>query len=340
MKTATVKLFLMILLFLQAFGHSLGQGTIGRPAKYDTAYIFDYKNLLTMRLYGLIQDTRLVLDQDQSGKIIFKPNIPYKIGVAGFYKWFGLGLAIGSPLSFIDEDKNGKTEAFDLRLNLYSNIFAIEGQLQRFKGFYISNFPGTAGKNFTSPDMLVYSIGAAGYYIYNYKRFSMRSAYVQTEWQKKSAGSLMVRLGINVSTMDDPGGMIPADFIEMYHFDSLRNFTQATLVSLSLAPGYGYNLVVFKRCYLHAAVFTGPAYNSITDRSVEGNDMVDLFSMLVFLRGAMGYNGKKFVAGFSAILYGFQPFASEEYNFYLDPPQFRIWAGMRFDVFKKKDKKK
>jgi hypothetical protein len=339
MRFLPVTILLLLIPIVQTFGHEPAKDSLAKPPKYDTAYIHDYKSLLTARVFGLIQDTRLVYNQDQSGDIVFKPNLPYKLGIAGFYKWFGLGLSIYSPFFVHDEGKNGKSEGFDLRVNLYSNVFAIEGLLQRYKGFYISNFDGMDGDHFTNPEMTIYSIGAIGYYFYNFRRFSFRSAYIQNEWQKKSAGSFMVRGGVNVSTLDAPGGMIPQDFIDMYGYDSLTNLSKGTLVSATLAPGYGYNLVFLKRCYLHAAVFAGPAYNYYQDKTEGTGSTRNVYSMLLFFRGAMGYTGKKFHAGFSAVLYGLQPVASETYNLYLDPPQFRIWVGTRFNLFKKKNKK-
>jgi hypothetical protein len=340
MRILPAVLSLLLFIFIHLHGITAASDTVAKPPRYDTAYIFDYKYLLTARIYLLIQDTKLVLDQQESGKIIFKPNLPFKLGIAGFYKWFGLGLSLYSPFSFIDEQKNGKTKALDLRLNLYSNVFAIEGHLLRIKGFYVSNFAGPAGTHYTSPEMLIYSIGLSGYYIYNYKRFSLRSAYFQNEWQKKSAGSLIGRLSVNVSTLDADSGMIPRELLMDYNFDSLNNYTSGTLVSASLTPGYAYNFVFLKRCYLHAGLLAGPQYNSLTDRTSGKNVQTGVFSMLLLFRGAIGYNGNKFHAGFSAILSGLQPLASEHYNFYMDPPQYRLWVGTRFDVFKKKTKKK
>jgi hypothetical protein len=54
----------------------------------------------------------------------------------------------------------------------------------------------------------------------------------------------------------------------------------------------------------------------------------------------VGYVGKKFHVGFSAILPGLQPMTSGNYNFFWDAPQYRLWVGTRFDVFKKKKEKK
>ncbi len=309
------------------------------PVHYDTSYIFDYKNVLSARFYGLFQDTRLVIYQKESGNIVFKPNLPFKVGIAGFYKWFGLGLSMYSPVSTIDKAKEGKTSAIDLRLNIYSNVFALEGHLQRIRGLYISNFPGPDDNHFTNPGFTVHSIGINGYYIQNYRRFSFRSAYFENEWQRRNAGSFISCLSVNVSALDGSGNMIPDDFMHLYDFDSLKNFSKATLVSVSLSPGYAYNLVFLKKCFFHVTGFAGPAYNVMSDRSISMGEKLDVFSLLLSFRGALGYNGKKFHTGISAIFGGLQPFASEKYNFYIDPPQLRIWVGTRFDIFKKKNKK-
>lgn len=334
---------LLLLLLLTPLCHCAlpaANDSVTKTPKFDTAYIFDYKDLLSMRLYFLIQDTRFVIEPDENTRITYKPNIPFKVGIAGFYKWFGLGLAIGSPFHFEDEDQRGKTEAFDLRLNLYTNVFAVEGYLHSLKGFYTSNYIDSYGNNYTNPNLRISSIGANGYYILNHKRYSLRSVFIQNEWQKKSAGSLIGRIGFNVSKMDADSGYIPASWITDYGNDTMVNYTGATLVSFSLAPGYGYNLVFLKRCYLHAGVFAGAQYNYMAGSSADLDDHHHIFAMIVNLRGAVGYVGRKFHIGFSAILPGFQPFASGSSNFFWDTPQYRLWAGTRFDLFKKKNKKK
>lgn len=336
MKILPVALVLTLLPFSLVFGGTGAGDSLPLPARFDTLYIEDYKHLVSARLYGLIQDNRLVTEQEASGKVIFRPNLPFKLGVSFLYRWFGLGLSFYSPVSFVDEEKRGSTSGTDFRLNIYGNIYAVEAYFQRFRGFYISDFPKPGGGEYTNPDMMMYTAGIDGFYIYNYKKFSFRSAYFQNEWQKRSAGSLVARISLDYASIDDLRGIYPEEFILANAFDSLRNFTQASLFSVSVAPGYAYNLVLLKYCYLHAMVLAGPTYNLMTDRSPEPNGPLDVYSLQLTLRGALGYNGKKFHIGFSAILYGYQPLKSEPYNFYFDAPQFRLWAGTRFDLFRKK----
>ena len=64
----------------------------------DSAFIADYKNLLTARVFLLYQDASFVLNPGNSKQIIFTPNVAGRIGIEGFYKWFGLGLSIGNPI--------------------------------------------------------------------------------------------------------------------------------------------------------------------------------------------------------------------------------------------------
>ena len=137
-----------------------------------------------------------------------------------------MALAIGSPIHHKDEEQQGKSTSFDLRLNLYTSIFAIEGYLHSIKGFYTSNYIDPDGNHYTNPNLRVSSIGANGYYIYNNKRFSLRAVYVQNEWQKKSAGSFIARIGFNASQMKADSGYIPKAWITDQGIDSLINYTK------------------------------------------------------------------------------------------------------------------
>jgi hypothetical protein len=210
------------------------------PVTFDSNYLADYTNLLTARLFLLYQNASLFINpsDDKISKISYRPNVNVRVGVAGFWKWFGLGLSIVNPFYKTDQVAYGKTSTLDLRVNFFGREMAGELFYQNYKGFYISFPERTDGTHYIVPDMQTTSIGIAGYWVYNSKRFSIRAAFIQNERQKKSAGSFVLRPAFLYYRISSDQGIIPAEIVDNYHIPISGLVTGGTFYSLELSPGY------------------------------------------------------------------------------------------------------
>jgi hypothetical protein len=308
---------------------------------FDSTYREDYTNLLTSRLFLLYQNASLVInpDVDKISNIIYLPNVNVRIGIAGFWKWFGLGLSIDNPFYKTDRNAYGKTTTLDLRVNAFGRSVAGELFYQTYKGFYISSPERTEGTHYIIPDMKTIAMGLSGYWIYNSKRFSIRAAFIQNERQKKSAGSLVIRPAFLYYQVSSDLGIIPAEIVDAYNLPSASQIKSGTFYSLGISPGYAYTLVFLKNFYLTAAVFPGVAaqYSSFTNKSDTYTDFE--FTLQLSGRFAVGYNSKKWFLG-GSFQSGFNEIPDKLNNalFSYGVLQFRFWGGMRFDIFKKKKK--
>jgi len=336
-------------LFLAFLGLALSSAaqttdSITRP-DIDTNYIEDYTGWLTTRIYSLYQNAAFIVSTNEVDNIVFKPNTNIKIGVAAFYKWFGIGLSINNPFYQLNESTYGKTSSIDLRINAFGRAVAAEVFFQSFKGFYISSPNAIQNQYYIVPGMDLFSIGAYGYWIYNPRKFSFRAAFIQNERQVKSAGSLMIRPGISFVELYSDTGIIPGELIYRHKLDHEEIIKRGQFLSLSLAPGYSYTFIFLKNAYINAAVFPGVSLISYSYRT-----KADLFSRsdvysrsdFVFQLGlkiAAGYNTKKWYVG-GSIITSFNDLDASWSNssFFYDVSQFRVWGGMRFDVFRKKKK--
>ncbi len=268
-------------------------------ATIDSSYIGDYTELFTTRLYLLFQNASLLVNvPDESvSKLVYRPNVNIRVGVAGFWKWFGLGLSINNPFYKPDEDEYGKTRTTDLRINAYGRQLAGELFLQQYKGFYLSSPLRPDGSHYIIPDMKTFSIGIAGYYIYNDKKFSIRAAFTQNERQKRSAGSLVVRPAFLYFEISSEQGIIPLEIIESYGIPATYLVTSGKFYSLGLSPGYAYTFVFLKHFYLTAAVFPGVAAQFATFSNTVDDYSKFEFSFQLGGRFAIGYNSDKWFLG-------------------------------------------
>jgi len=311
------------------------------PETFDTIYIEDHTQMLTTRLFLLFQNASLLINpaSDQISKIVYRPNVNVRIGIAGFWKWFGLGISIDNPFYKTDRDAYGKTTTLDLRVNAFGRFFASELFFQQYKSFYISSPERPDGTHYIIPDMKTLSIGISGYWIYNARRFSIRAAFIQNERQKKSAGSLLVRPSFLYYRISSDKGIIPEEIADLYHIPSANLITKGEFYSLGISPGYAYTFVFLKNFYLTAAVFPGIAahFSSFTNEQDIYSDFE--FAFQLSGRFALGYNSDKWFLG-GSYQAGFNEIPDKLSNalFSYNVAQFRFWGGLRFDIFKKKKK--
>jgi len=306
---------------------------------FDTAYLQDYTGLLTTRVFLLFQNATVLLNPpgDKIDKIVYRPNANVKIGIAAFWKWFGLGVSIDNPFYNTDRQEYGKTTAIDLRVNAFGRAFAGELFLQQYKGFYISSPEKPGGSHYIMPDMKTLSIGISGYWIYNAGRFSIRAAFIQNERQKKSAGSFVVRPSFLYYQITSQTGIIPHEISNAYDIPSSSLFTSGEFYSIGLSPGYVYTLVFLRNFYVTAAAFPGIAAQYASFRA-EHNELYNFeFTFQLNGRIAFGYNSDKWFLG-ASVQTGFNEIPDKLNNALstYTIAQIRLWGGMRFNLSAKK----
>ena len=309
------------------------------PVIYDSTYIEDYTNLLTTRIFFLFQNASILINPDDNkiDKIVYFPNVNIRIGIAAFWKWFGLGLSIDNPFYKTDREAYGKTTSLDLRVNAFGRSVAGELFFQKYKGYFISTPGKPDGNHYIIPDMRTYSLGIAGYWILNAKRFSIRAAFIQNERQKKSAGSFIIRPSFLYYSISSDMGIIPAEIVSRYSIPSTHLITGSEIYALGISPGYVYTLVFLKNFYITAALFPGVAAQYSSFRN-ERNAYTHLeFAFQLSGRFALGYNSDKWFLG-GSVQTGFNEIPDKLNNtlFNYDVAQFRLWGGTRFDIFRKK----
>ncbi|MCX6268323.1 MAG: DUF4421 family protein [Bacteroidetes bacterium] len=310
-------------------------------AKIDSNYLEDYTHLLTARAFLLFQNASLLINMKDNSisKISYRPNVNARIGLAGFWKWFGLGLSMENPFYKNDRSVYGKTTTLDLRLNAFGKYLAGELFIQRYRGFYISSPTRSDGTYYIMPDMRTFSLGIIGYYIYNAEKFSIRAAFIQNQRQKKSAGSLVLRPAFLYYEISNSQGIIPEEIIVNYHIPVAGRITDGNVYSIGLAPGYIYTLVFLKNMYITASVFPGIAaqFYSFGKKPDQFSDIE--FAFQLSGRFALGYNSDKWFLG-GSVQTGFNEVPDKLNNalFNYNLAQFRVWGGTRFDIFRKKKK--
>lgn len=167
--------------------------TIPLVAQHDSSYYRSYPGQVTSRFYFSQKYTSLRLrNKKENYTLNYVPNTNLTMGIGATYKWATLNLAYG--FEFLNPDSHkGKTRYLDLQFHGYGDKIVIDLLGQFYKGFYL--YPKGRGTDldqfYKRPDLTVNLIGATAQYVFNNKRFSFRSSVFQSEWQRKSAGTIL-----------------------------------------------------------------------------------------------------------------------------------------------------
>lgn len=266
---------------------------------YDSNYVVSYANKLTTRFYLSQKYTLFTLEAPKGiRELQYRPNTTVNLGVGATYKAFTLNLAYG--FGFLNRDQSkGKTRYLDLQTHIYSLKWRFDFFGQFYRGYYLYPKGFATGSNqdfYQRPDLRVHEIGIHAYHMYNNRKHSYRSSYVQNEWQQRSAGTFVLGGAITLGNVNADSSFTPTSIQSNYEQRSVNGIRY-----IELGPGLGYShtFVYDKHWFLNVSTtlnlnlgltrefLSGPSQNSIS------------FSPNLLFRTAVGYNSENWNANFS-----------------------------------------
>lgn len=223
--------------------------------KFDRAYYESYTDLITSRIYFSQKYTSLrIRGSDRVRDLQYRPNTTLNLGVGVTYGWFTLNLAYGFNFINRADDAKGTTRYLDLQSHIYLRKMSIDLFGQFYKGFYAypkKIVPQAEDVWYRRPDIRMRHFGAAAYYTYNWQKFSMRAAMLQNEWQKKSAGSLLLGAEIYYGSNRGDSALVPGALAHEY---SEAGVTKMRYFDIGPGVGYAYTAVLEEHFYATAAL--------------------------------------------------------------------------------------
>ncbi len=305
----------------------------------DTTYIDNLEDKLSIKLFSLNRTNNFTItDAQNTFESNYEPNVGSDLGLGLVYKWLKVGLAFARISKDGPENTHGVTRRFDLQGHLFTKKLGADVSVQLYNGFYLSN-PAAFDKNWKPgnplpqrSDITTLSLGAYGYYVFNHEKFSLQSVYVQSEWQKKSAGSFFLGTSINTFGIIADSAIAPKNFSNPTNRASF--FEDARFRSVAPLLGYSYTLVLNEHIFTNLTLSPGFAFANTRIINAEGelayrnNHIIGTMGM----RFGLGYNSRKFFGGFSAE-YNWQQFRfnKNQGRFGFTRGQARFYVGYRFD---------
>lgn len=248
--------------------------------------------------------------QEEKNRINYYPNNSFGLGVGGYIFDVAIEATFAIPLNEKSKQLYGESDVRDLQVNLLAKKFAFDVYYQRYTGFYIDDRRTVIPSGTPYPqraDIDTRNFGIGGIYVFNNRKFSLRSAFNYVDQQLRSKGSFILGGTINSFKLAADSVVLTeasrAELGEGADFDMLRSTT------VSLTPGYSHTFI-WRKLFLNGTLAVGPAHHWIRyqETGVQKDDIT--INSTSYVRLGVGYNSDRFFGGlgFSAqsrtILYG------------------------------------
>jgi len=320
-----LKKILFILISIAIFEvNVIAQDSIKRKQLPREYFITDISEKLNIALFFLNNKSDFLLTGDKSARINYAPNDYGVLGISVRLNW--LGLAFGYAPKNLQENLKGTTTYTNFKLNSYGKKMGFDIYYLDYSGFFLENTKEVFGANYVPkhyirPDLNTLNIGANYYYIFNHKRYSYRSTFIQNEIQKHSAGSFLLNGSLNYFYLTADSAIVPRQVDSLFSREA--NIKKGSFYNLSIMPGYGHTFVWKQRLFFTLSICGGlnlqqQHYTSETKKGeVIFNEFV--FIPRAMARSGIGYNSPTFFTGFTAV--------GDIYNLPLGPKE-RISYGV------------
>lgn len=264
-----------------------------------------------------------IKDKGDNLDFTLTPNQRVRTTFTFIYKFIEIDL--GYTPEFIsfnkDNDIKGKTKFFNFATRFFSGKWLHNLQFSKTKGFYVDKADIGVSENVLFPNFDVMKIGGSTSYILN-PNFSIRSIFVQSEWQKKSAGSFIPSVS--------------------YYFTQIKNGNPSkdNIYDFAAGPSYYYNWVIGGNFLVSAGVYGGVGFNYTNTRYSNGlpQENNSGLSLQAQERFTLGYNSKNIYAGVTTSLNSFYYHSDPKIHLQDQQQFFEFYVGYRFKASDKINK--
>jgi hypothetical protein len=299
--------FLLLLSLIQVLDVQAQKDTAKIKKKsIDTRYIEKYSEYPAVHLSLFYRYNNIGIFDTTGRTLKYMPNVKFNFGPGFACKYFAIEMSF-ITFGNLDEKKYGKTTKLDIQSHIYLKRFITDFVYQDYKGFYLDSLMRkvkdtiiNTHHTYLKPDMEQQSIGGSIMYFTNFRKYSFKSTFSQTEFQKKSAGTWAFGLSFHYLTLNSETGLVH-DSVKQY-IDSAAYFKSITSINAGIIGGY-FHTFTLKRWYTTISMMIGlegkTGSYTLEDDIVKKDTNYASFRMQI--RFGTGYNTKHFYFGMSVI---------------------------------------
>lgn len=244
--------------------------------------------MLTTRGYVSRKYTSLLIrEKNNLSRIALEPTSTLNLGIGASYNDFTLNLAYGFNFMNTNRDQVD-TRYLDLQAHIYPKNWVIDLFGQFYTGFFLRSYTGPLPDipvELAFPEMEVRKFGANVQYLLNGDKLSLKAAFLQSAWQKKSAGSIVAGFEFYVGRANDDNNIL-AEFIP-----HPLAFNRLNFIEFGPNLGYVHTIVIAKHFFITGMVSGNVGVGNTTISSDSQREGRWGLNPNYFLRGFAGYNG-------------------------------------------------
>jgi hypothetical protein len=293
-----LKIGLLVWIFILAVSSSFGQAApkLLPLADADSNYVRKFELNKEFRvLYGL-QGNNLSIGSSRDAETqlngdLYKNTNDY-IGAGITYGWLDGDLTFSLPGTTYLKEERSNLKQFKLGLNYTRRKVVFRWYFTENKGVVMSSSDNVYE---SAPSIHEIRLGMQITYILNSSTYSYRASMYQSEYQLKTAGSLLLRLEPFYRDLGTKAGsVIPEAYDLPERFREQTGLEYVKAPGLMFMPGYGINIAVSNtRYFVSPILFAGMgfAYNTYEATNNKGNFTNVEYAANFSLNA--GYNGSR-----------------------------------------------
>ena len=264
--------------------------TAQKVTPHDSSYYVIYPKTVTARIYLSKKYAPFTLPATGNvNDLEYRPNTKLNLGIGATYNNYTLNVAYGFGFLNNKNIDKGKTKGLDLHFHLFPNKLTVDVLGIFHKGYYLVP-KGYAAANTNSyyyrPDVKLTMLGIAAYRVPNGSKFSYRAAFVQNEWQKKSAGSVLFGGEAYYVSFGGDSTLVPKQIQSGYPQAGIKKIN---FFSIGPGIGYAYTLVIDRHFFITTSLIGNLDLNFSSEEGTAKNKKFSLKPAAVY-KGAIGYN--------------------------------------------------
>lgn len=267
-------------------------------SQLDTNYIYTFENNISLGGKIGALNNNFILQNDSNSYNLNSNIVPT---VAVWFKYKKLpAIAISIPIPVFRNDTLARTRglAIDLKGQIAKG-FILDGYFFFERGF---NIQDRSNLKSIKPMFSTYNFNTnlELFYIFNFKKFSYKSAYLFGEIQTKSAGSFMIGSSFGFSTLRNENSF----FNTVSSFNENLNYNDISSFTFSMSGAYIHTFVFgkAKKWFVNGAVSLGPSLNfgSIKYFDIEAKEKILHIGLNTKYKFAIGHNFGKWNVGLNS----------------------------------------
>jgi hypothetical protein len=305
---------------------------------HDSSYYTTYRSMLTARAYLSRKYNVLSFNPPAPAPPFqYRATTSLNLGLGATYHAFTLNIGIGIS-KFNPNSVKGNTKYLDLQGHFYARKWNVDLLGEFYKGYYLTPEGLAAPPGvpyYLRPDMGLSLIGFAFYRETNQKRFSYQAGLLQNEWQKKSAGSVLIGGEIYYGAIYGDSSLTPTLVDKQVSELAINKFH---FISFGPGIGYAYTLVYKEHFFVLGSATINLAFRYSEEISTSLGTQTNLFGFRpnYLLHAGVGYNGPKWSLSMlwvddDLFLRG----GASEYHYEANVGNYRLIYAKRFTLARK-----